>query len=176
MKKAKAKSIDRSIKIREAFHDKPHKRQERVTWEWPREMVEVGDSEAILYTSDKWQKDGKMIDYKHVKEGEQKLLLRSDIAFTGDAEEMFGPMVDVKGDFPDSFAVLADSLSIQAHLYADHEGNSYGDFVDLKFSRSKLGAGRCDDGSCFCFVYDKSGVLAVVIGPKLDVLKDGIVG
>ena len=170
------KSIDRSIKIREDFHDKPHSRQQQVRWAWPEEMIEVGDCEAILYTSNKWQKDGKQIDYKHVKEGAQKLLLRPDIALTGDADEMFGPEIDLTGEFPDSFAVLAKSISIQARLYSDDSGKKFGDYVDMKFSGSTLGAGKFDDGGTFCFVYDSTGVLAVVIGEKLDVLKDGIVG
>jgi hypothetical protein len=139
-------------------------------------MIEVGDCEAILYTSNKWQKDGKMIDYKHVKEGAQKILLRPDVAFTGDAEDMFGPEVNMEGEFPDSFAVLADTISIQAHLYDNDAGTKFGEYVDLKFPKSKLGAGKFDDGGVFCFVYDRSGVLAVVIGEELDVLKDGIVG
>jgi len=170
------KTLRNAIKIREDFHDKPHVKQQRVKWTWPREMIEVGDCEAILYTSDKWQKDGKKIDYKHVKEGEQKLLMRPDVTPTGDEEEIFGPLVDLHGDFLDSFAVLADSLSIQARLYANDEGTKYGDYVDMKFPRAKLGAGRFDDGGTFCFVYNSTGVLAVVIGEELDVLKDGIVG
>lgn len=176
LQKNGARTLDKSIKIREAFYDKPHSRKQKVSWTWPEEMVEVGDCEAILYTSNKWQKDGKMIDYKHVKEGEQKLLLRPDIAFTGDADEMFGPIVDLVGEFPDSFAVLATTMGIQARLYSNDEGTKYGDYVDLKFSKSTLGAGKFDDGATFCFVYDHSGVLAVVIGAKLDVIKDGIVG
>lgn len=170
------KSLDRSIKIREDFYDKPHQRTKKVSWKWPKEMIEVGDCEAILYTSNKWQKDGKMIDYKHVKEGDQKLLLRPDVAITGDAEDLYGPYVDLQGEFPDSFAVLADSLGIQARLYSDDDGTTYEGYMDLKFPKSKLGAGKFDDGSVFCFVYDSSGVLAVVIGEELDVLKDGIVG
>lgn len=176
LKRNGSKSLGNAIKIREDFYDKPHKKQQQVNWAWPAEMVEVGDCEAILYTSNKWQKDGKMIDYKHVKEGDQKLMLRSDVALTGDADEMFGPVVDMRNEFPDSFAVLAQSISIQARLYSDDSGKKYGDYVDLKFKGSKLGAGKFDDGSSFCFVYDKSGVLAVVVGEKLDVLKDGIVG
>lgn len=172
----KAKSIDRSIRIREDFYDKPHRQTQKVSWKWPTKLIEVGDCEAILYTSNKWQRDGKMIDYKHVKEGAQKLLLRPDVAFHGDEEEYFGPYIDMRGEFPDSFAVLAKSLGIQARLYADDEGKTYGEYVDLKFPRSMLGAGKFDDGSAFCFVYDSSGVLAVVIGEELDVIKDGIVG
>lgn len=171
-----SRSLDTSIKIREDFYDKPHSRQQQVKWSWPEEMIEVGDCEAILYTSNKWQKNGAQIDYKHVKEGEQKLLLRPDIALTGDADEMFGPEIDLKGEFPDSFAVLAKSISIQARLYSDDSGKKFGDYVDMKFSGSTLGAGKFDDGGTFCFVYDSTGVLAVVIGEKLDVLKDGIVG
>ena len=155
------RSLSRSIKIRENFYDKPHNSTQKVKWEWPDEMIEVGECEAILYTSNKWQKNGKMIDYKHVKEGPQKLLLRPHVAFAGDEDEMYGPYVNLKGDFPDSFAVLAESLGIQARLYSDDDGKKYSGYADLKFSRSKLGAGQFDDGSTFCFVYDQSGVLAV---------------
>src|SRR5690606_27940567 len=170
------KSIDRSIKIREDFHDKPHSRQQQVRWAWPEERIEVGDCEAIPYTSNKWQKDGKQIDYKHVKEGGQKLLRRPDIALTRDADEMFGPEMDLTRELLDSLAVLEKSISIQPRLYSDDSGKKFGDYVDVKFSGSTLGAGKFDDGGTFCFVYDSTGVLAVVIGEKLDVLKDGIVG
>lgn len=172
----KAKSLDRSIKIREDFYDTPHKRIEQVKWDWPERLVEAGDCEAILYTSNKWQKDGKEIDYKHVKEGPQKIFLREDINLTGEEQEFFGPLVDMRGEFPDSFAVLAKSLGIQARLYVDNEGKKYGHYVDLKFPKSMLGGGKFEDGTTFCFVYDSSGVLALVIGEKLDILKDGIVG
>jgi hypothetical protein len=169
-------SIERSIKIREDFYDKPHRQKKKVAWHWPDQMIEAGDCEAILYTSNKWQKDGRMIDYKHVKESPQKLLLRQDLNFQGDEEDFAGPIIDLKGDFPDSFAVLADCLGVQARLYLDDEGKKLGPYVDLKFSRCKLGGGKFEDGSAFCFVYDSSGVLAVVIGRDLDILKDGIVG
>lgn len=171
------KTLDRSIKIREDFHDKPHSRQQKVSWKWPTKLIEVGDCEAILYTSNKWQKNPrKTVDYKHVAEGPQKLLLRPDIQFSGDEKEFFGPTINMRGEFPDSFAILADSMGIQARLYSDDSGKKYSGYVDLKFPRSKLGAGKFDDGGAFCFVYDSSGVLAVVIGKELDILKDGIVG
>ena len=166
-----------AIKIREDFHDKPHGDSEQVSWEWPDYLIEVGDCEAIMYRSNKWQKNSrKTIDYKHVKEGEQKLMLREDIAFHGDEEEYFGPEINMRGEFPKSFAVLADTISIQANLYEDDTGKHFSCYANLTFPRSKLGAGKFSDGSTFVFVYDKSGVLAVVVGEVLDVIKDGIVG
>lgn len=132
-------------------------------WKWPKEMVEVGTCEAIMYTSDKWQEDGKQIDYKHVSEGYQELYLRPDIDIFDS-----GSTTNVSG-MPDSFAVLADSLGIQAKV-----GDEY---YELKFPKgSKLGAGKFKNGEVFCFVFDQTGVLALAIGDKLDVLKDGIVG
>jgi len=173
-----SKARKSAIKIREDFYDKPHKKVTRAKWEWPEEMIEVGDCHAILYRSNKWQKDGKMIDYKHIKEGEQKLLLRPDCVVQGDgAGPLYGPIIEFEeGEFPDSYAILAKSLGIQAQFYKDQGCKRVGEYLDLKFPNSTLGAGKFDDGAVFCFVYDSSGVLAVVIGAKLDVIKDGIVG
>lgn len=171
-----SKSLGRSIEIREAFYDKPHKNKSRQRWDWPSHLVEVGTCEAVLYSSDKWQSDGKMIDYKHVAEGPQQLLLREDLTFSGDEEEFYGPRVSMRGEWPDSFAVLAKALGIQARLYKDHDGKQRGSYVDLKFPPSKLGAGTFQGGGNFVFVFDSSGPLAVVVGSKLDILKDGIVG
>lgn len=173
----KPRSIESAVKIREDFYDKPHSRQQRVSWNWPTKMLEVGDCQAILYTSNKWQKDGRMIDYKHIKEGRQKLLLHPNSVLTGDAKKMYGPTISLDDEFPDSFAVLAKSMGIQAQLYTDASCKKLGPFVDLKFSQCKIGAGKfTSDGATFVFVYDSKGVIAVVIGDKLDVIKDGIVG
>jgi hypothetical protein len=171
-----SKHLKSAIQIREDFYDKPHREVKQMSWEWPVCMIEVGDCEAVMYKSNKWQKNGQMIDYKHVSEGPQKLMLREDIVFHGEEEEYFGPAIDLRGEFPKGFAVLANTLSIQARLYSDDEGEKYSCYANLTFPKSKLGAGKFKDGSSFVFVYDRSGVLAVVVGEILDVLKDGIVG
>lgn len=170
--KKTGRSLSEAVSIRERFMDREHSRVERVSWEWPDSMVEVGTCEAILYTSDKWQKDGKEINYKHVAEGPQRLFLREDVA-----EGFSGPVVKLKS-LPDSFAVLAKSLGVQAHLFADDSGEKFQkDFAELRFPGAcMLGAGKLLNGDTTCFVYDRSGVLALVVGDKLDVLKDGIVG
>lgn len=172
----KRKSLERSVKIREDFTDRPHRRKQVPGWHWPTKMVEVGDCEAVMYRSDKWQKDGRKIDYKHVKEGPQKVLVTPNMGTKGDFSELYGPYVDLRGELPDSFAVLAECLSIQARLYSNHEGTKYSGYADMKFPRSKLGAGTFDDGTTFLVVYNSQGVLALVVGEKLEVLKDGIVG
>lgn len=158
----KGKDLNTATKIRERFMDKEHSSVRRMGWEWPKRMNHVGSCEAIMYTSDKWQKDGKKIDYKHVAEGAQKLYLRSDL-------DDFGGKSKTLPGLPDSFAVLADSLGIQTKID--------GEYFELKFPKgSKLGAGKFKNGAVFCFVFDSTGVLALVDGKKLDVLKDGIVG
>jgi len=172
----KRKSLERSVRIREDFMDKPHRRKWVPGWEWPKELQEVGECEAVMYRSNKWQKDGRQIDYKHVKEGPQKLLLVPRMQAKGEDIMFRGPLVDLRGEMSDTFAVLADCLSVQARLYSDSRGKRYGDYVDLKWPRSKLGAGEFDDGGAFLVIYDREGVLGLIIGEKLQVLKDGIVG
>jgi hypothetical protein len=169
-------SLEQSIKIRENFRDEPHRRKWTPGWEWPSTLQEIGKCEAVMYNSDKWQKDGKAFDYKHVKEGPQQLFVVPGTIARGDGLKLMGPQVSMKGKFPDSFAVLAKFISIQAQLFTDARGKSLGEFVDLKWPRCTLGAGKFKDGKTFLVVYDSQGVVAVVTGSKLNVLKDGIVG
>lgn len=169
-----AKDLQKAVKLRETFMDRNHSSVRRMQWSWPDDMIEVGTCEAILYKSDKWQKDGREVDYKHVSEGPQRLLICESMA---EMDDLRGPWVDLE-KMPDSFAVLAKSLGIQARLYADDSGTKFQkDYVEMRFPRgSMLGAGRLRNGDTFCFVYGQSGVFALVVGDKLDVLKDGIVG
>ena len=169
----KGQDLDKAVKLRERFQDREHSSVRRMPWNWPKQMVEVGTCEAILYNSDKWQKDGKRIDYKHVSEGPQRLLLSLKEA---DGGVMHGPLVDLKA-MPDSFAVLAKSLGVQTRLFANDDGTKFQkDYAQLSFSGCTLGAGILKNGDTFCFVFDDSGVVALVVGDKLEVLKDGIVG
>ena len=162
------KDIETAVKIREKFTDRPHESVRRMDWEWPSSMIEVGTCEAIMYSSDKWQKRrGDKKDYKHVAEGPQRLYLKAN-ADLGGAKPR-GKKIELKG-MPDSFAILADSLGVQSKL---HET---GEYVQLGFPKSTLAAGKFRNGKVFCFVFDASGVIAMVVGEKLDVLKDGIVG
>jgi len=171
------KSIERSIRIREDFMDRPHRKKEKVSWSWPKQFQAVGSCEAVMYSSDKWQKDGSKRDYKHIKEGPQDLLIPRNVLRDGHKDsplKTYGPTLRIV-DFPDTFAFLADCIGVQACLYCDEE-ETLGDYYQIDFPRSKVGAGEFADGSTFIFVYSKSGVHAVVLGSKLRVLKDGIVG
>jgi hypothetical protein len=169
-----AKDLQTAVKIRKTFMDREHKSVRRMNWDWPEDMVEVGTCEAILYRSDKWQTNGKEIDYKHVAEGPQRLLVSESLA---DIDDLHGPGVRLK-KMPDSFAVLAKSLGIQARLYADGLGKRFQkDYVEMRFPKEcMLAAGKLRTGDTFCFIYGRSGVFALILGDKLDVLKDGIVG
>lgn len=170
MRKKTGKQLDQAVKIRETFTDRPHTSVRRMGWDWPKTMISIGTCEAILYRSDKWQKDGKEIDYKHVAEGPQELLV-GDVLFEGAPSDIKAENVRMN-DWPDSFAILAKSLGVQSKLRTRD-----GRYVEMRFPKgSMLGAGKFKDGSVFCFVFNFSGVLALVQGEKLDVLKDGIVG
>jgi hypothetical protein len=176
---SESKAHRRAVKIREDFMDRPHRRAQKVTWDWPTEFTEIGDCYAVMYTSDKWN-PGKKKDYKHVAEGPQKVLVPvPTISMRGEgARRLAGPTVTID-DFPDTFAVLADSLGLCLHLYENDKCKLLPEdegFCQIDYPRSKLGAGTFPDGANFVFIYDSRGVHAVVIGEKLDVLKDGIVG
>ncbi len=165
-----AQSFKRSVQIREAFMDRPMRSAREEAWNWPTKLQEVGTCESVMYTSDKWQKDRRLVDYKHVAEAPQKLLVPRG----GLSVPTYGPMINLTGDFPDSFAFLADCLGLQTRLY--RKGGKPGDYFQLDFPRCKVGAGKFGDGGTFLIIYDTRSVHAVVIGEELDVLKDGIVG
>lgn len=179
-----------AVEIREKFTDAPATKEEEVPWKWPRRMQEVGQWEsgegAICYSSNKWQRNPKqMIDYKHVAEGPQRLLVLPgflrDYHRPGKKLPVGGPMVDVNGPMPKAFAVLAPILGIQARLY---EGSSRDytlpddSFYQIDIANATLCAAKHPKtGKTFLFICTKNdGPVCIITGDILDVEKDGVVG
>jgi hypothetical protein len=177
--------------LREKFIDAPASQEETMRWKWPREMQEVGHWEAgegaVCYASNKWQKNpSKVIDYKHLAEGPQRLLVLPgflrDYHRPGSKLHVTGPLVELDGPMPDAFAVLAPILGIQARLY---DGGNEEDpelpehsLYQINIANATLGAAKHPrTGQTFLFVYtEREGPLCVITGDILDVQKDGIVG
>lgn len=174
-----------AVKLRETFTDREARRKTKLKWVWPKRMIEVGSCEAVMYTSDKWRDDGDFVDYKHVAEGPQILYVVDGFLKDYDGEEIepCGNVVELDRDMPDTIAMLANILGVQCRLYdVDDDGDVYlpnGDdgLYQIDISNAKLGAGKRSDGETFLVIYtDGGGVLCMITGTKLDVLKDGIVG
>lgn len=175
-----------AAKIRADFYAKPPSKVKPFPWDWPKSLVEVGDCRATLYRSDKWNKKGKFIDYKHNSEAEQRLYIVpskiSDIV-VDDGHELVGPTEHLsRGRMPKFFAELALFMGFQAQLYRK-DGSEYylpdGDdgFYEIHQPHAYLGAGECADGTKFLVSYSpKSGPWMFVFGVELDIEKDGIVG
>lgn len=186
----RARDIEAATALRETFVDRRAERQQAVPWKWPRSLREVGKCEAVMYASDKWQKGrGRnwLEDYKHRAEGVQWVLVRD--GFLRDAETnrdlaLSGPIIDLE-PMPDSFAVLADVLGVQMQFY-DSKGDPETDYFlpkgdtnlyEIAIARAKLGAAKFPDtGQTFLMIYTSAGVEMIIVGEKLDVEKDGIVG
>ena len=181
------RTVHDARELREAFVDRPVRRTIQIPWQWPKSMQEIGRCEAVMYASDKWQRRrGDKKDYKHVAEGPQWVLARRGFLVEYDSPHepvpVTGPFVDLD-QMPSSFAVLADILGVQLQLYQPMERNGYalgnGDdgLSQVNIARAKLGAARFpDSGDAFLIVYTPAGVDLLIVGEKLDVQKDGIVG
>ena len=175
-------------KMRETFVDEPVEKVQTVKWNWPRRMREVGECVATMYTSDKWQDKGDYADYKHVSEGPQMIYVADGFLRDADADpsgrkklRVLGPMVDLNTPMPNAFAVLAPILGVQIRLYEEDED---GELVltddglrQVDIDSAKLGGARHPKtDEAFLIVYDSRRVLAIIVGDKLDVERDGIVG
>lgn len=174
-------------RIRETFMDRPVERVDYVNWKWPKKLREVGQCMAVMYSSDKWKKKGQLEDYKHVSEGEQRLYVRDGFLRDADADpsgrkklQACGPMVEVNGELPNAFAVLAPLLGLQARLYdctSEEEGQFGDDYYQIDVTGATLGAAKHPEtGETFLIVYTPKQVLAMITGDVLDVKRDGIVG
>jgi len=180
-----------AVSIREKFIDAPATTEETMRWKWPREMQEIGrwqaSDGAVMYASNKWQKNPlNVIDYKHVAEGPQRLLVVPGFVRQHHQPNrklrVYGPMVELNRPMPDAFAVLAPILGLQAQLYDagsdDAPETSDQSFYNIEIGSAMLGAAKHPEtGNTFLFVYTEAeGPLCVITGDELDVEKDGIVG
>jgi len=172
-------SYDSAKRLRESFMDRPMERSHSVDWKWPVMLQEVGLVHAVMYSSDKWKKRGAFEDYKHRREGDQYLLVRPGFLVdyqTSDQLSVAGPKVELNGPMPDTFAVLAPILGIQVELYLPN-GEPSGEFHQVQIARATLGAAKHPEtGETFLLVYSPTALHAIIVGDKLDVTSDGIVG
>jgi hypothetical protein len=188
----RSNDLEAAAAIRETFTDRPAERRQKVSWKWPKSMKEVGHCEAVMYASDKWQKGrGRnwLEDYKHIAEGLQYMLVRPgflvDFNDPRRALDVVGPTVELD-EMPDAFAVLAYPLGVQVRLYLPDDSaegyylpNNSGDqgLYEIVIKHAHLGGGRFPDtGERFLFIYTAAGVEMLIVGEKLDIEKDGIVG
>lgn len=178
-------SVAAAREIRRKFHDKEAEKETPVPWDWPEELQEIGTCEAVMYASSKWQKNPhKIIDYKHVAEGPQRILVRP--GFVQDhrgnkALKVVGPRHELN-DMPDAFAVLDKILGVQVRLYKGTDEDPQmppGDdgYYQIDIPGAYLGAAKHPEtGETFLIVYTNDGVHCLIVGEQLDVEKDGIVG
>ena len=182
--RAELRDIETARKLRETFMDRPPARESIVPWEWPSTLQEVGIGEAITYSSDKWKQRGQNEDYKHVAEGKQRVWVRPGYLVLYESPstrlKVVGPRQQLR-HMPDSFAVLADATSVQLRLYTGTNKrhivpNPDSNLWQVNLSRTKLGGARFRNGDAFLVLYTREGVDMMIVGEKLDILKDGIVG
>lgn len=178
-------SIEAAREIRRKFHDKDPQQEKPVTWQWPSEMQEIGTCEAVMYASNKWQSNpNKIIDYKHVAEGPQRILVREGFVRDHRSSKplrVVGPLHELN-DMPDAFAVLDRILGVQVRMYEGTDERPRlpdGDdgYFQIDIPNAYLGAARHPEtDQTFLVVYSNEGVHCVIVGDELNVEKDGIVG
>lgn len=190
-----------AIAMRETFTDRAWETETAFPWHWPAVMQNVGDSLGVAYGSDKWKpkkRNGKrdIEIYKHIAESRNRIFVVPGTIRPEDDPShrmrVIGPRVDFREvPMPQHFAVLAFFKEVNVQLYTrgTNLDPEFGDDSDdgimtLTVRHGMLGGswirwsevdGR--DDQPFLFVYTSSdGVLFVIVGEELEVLKDGIVG
>ena len=58
-------SRGRAAKVYTLWHQKPVREVIKSAFDWPAQVYRVGDARHVLYSSDKWEKDGEEYDYSH---------------------------------------------------------------------------------------------------------------
>ncbi len=197
---------DQAIAMRERFTDRPYRSETEFEWDWPLELQNVGDSLAVAYASDKWKpkkKNGRraLEDYKHLAESRNRILCVPGIVAADDEPDspygVVGPCVSFEEvPMPEHFAVLGLFREANVQLYTDgtdtrpsFAGDADGDdgIVTLTVGHGMLGGSyipwsqqpsrRRKRDQPFLFVYTANdGIMFVIMGDKIAVLKDGIVG
>ncbi len=182
--------MEAAKRLREKFYDKKVEKEIPISWKWPRDLVFVGQCEAVQYTSDKWKKRGDYQDYKHVAEGPQRLYVREGFLrdYTSKGKlELPGDLIELPEHMPDAIAELAPILGIQFQSFApcpddvdedeDYEYELSGEFYNVLVARAYVGAACLPGtGETFLMVYTRADLCAIITGDSLNVEKDGIVG
>jgi hypothetical protein len=197
-------AVERAAEIRQDFMDAPSSRIDRVRWRWPTRFQHIGEVDAVVYASEKWdgggpgsvsyaevlknpwrveayRAGGRLHSYKHIAESHQDLLVVPGILGDGDEDpsgrtplSVYGDVVTLHGEMPDAFAVLAPALELQGRIFT--ADGDLGPTVELDLEGSLWGAAPLSDGGVMLFNYDQTGVRLAVLGDDLEVKKDGIVG
>lgn len=187
--------------MREAFADRPVEYEEHLPHEWPSALQNVGDSLAVAYGSDKWRDPNPSGErgielYKHLAESRNRALVKPgllrDFYRPNRSWPVRGPMVALgELPMPDSYALLGlfEEADLQLYGVGDDGSPSFGaspdeGIVKITVRHGMLGGSkirwsrvRRGEDEPFLFVYTRrDGVLLIVVGEKLDVEKDGIVG
>ncbi len=173
-----------AAEIREAFYDKPVDAAFEFEWKWPKVMLDVGQSEAVQYTSDKWKRRGDYEDYKHVAEGPQRLYVKPgflrDFSNTTRELDLDCEEVTLPSRMPTAVAELAPILGIQFTPYEVRGKKlvlSKEDPFHVMIQRAYVGAAKLPNtGETFLVIYTRSELCAIITGDSLGVEKDGIVG
>jgi hypothetical protein len=190
---------DTAREMRERFQHAPSKRRRKFDFDWPHQLQNIGDSLAVAYNSNKLLQNprGEWILYKHLAESRNRvlavpgLIMRDDAP--GESWPVIGPMVSMLDvPHPRHFAELALFEEANVKLYTAGtdarpqfgRGRDTG-VVTITVKHGLLGGGmflwsRDDEGQDdqpFLFVYTKrDGVLLIIVGEKLAIEADGIVG
>jgi hypothetical protein len=182
--------MEAAKKIREKFYDKKVEKEIPIHWTWPKELIAVGQSEAVQYTSDKWKKRGDYQDYKHVAEGPQELYVRPGFLREYSSKrhlDIPGELVALPKRMPEAIAELAPILGLQFQSYRDppggleddedYEPELSGEYYNVCIPRAYVGAACLPGtGETFLMIYTRSDLCAIITGDKLNVEQDGIVG
>jgi len=163
----------------------------RATWNGL-EFRHIGSNEGTAYASDKWGFEGKKSfeEFKHISEGPQQLY---EVCGTITDFRTHGPLWDPAKDrlrMPELIADLAPIMHLEARLFTSTDAKGQG-----VFGRGNEGCRRIEVGAamlCAGYLIDmdapdygepflvviarKGGVQFLILGSKLDVTKDGIVG
>jgi hypothetical protein len=185
--------------MRETFQHKPSKRKRRFGFDWPTSLQNIGDSLAVAYNSDKDLQNprGEWILYKHLAESRNRVLAVPGLIMCDDAPgeswPVIGPMVSMLDvPHPRHFAELAlfEEVNVKLYTAGTNENPKFGrgrdaGVVTVTVKHGLLGGGmflwsRDDEREAdqpFLFVYtERDGVLLIIVGEKLAIEADGIVG
>lgn len=162
---------------------------------WPATWQHVGDSLAVAYLSDKWDRDWTM--YKHLAESRNRALVVPGLLHEFDDPRVqrrtIGPRVSlVDVPMPKDWAVLArfEELNLQLHTHGSNERPEFGEDEDdgvvkvvvrhAWLAGSLIQWSEVDEdrpNQPFLCIFTKgAGPLALIVGEELDIEPDGIVG
>ena len=193
---------DLSRDMVERFNDRPVEYIANLRYGWPSKMQNVGDSLAVAYDSDKWKpkgKNGKRESelYKHLAESRNRALVKPRLLHNqyhpNKRWPVKGRMVSLaEVPMPQHFAILGlfEEVNLQLYTQGTKQRPAFSDDKDEGIVKVKLRHGMLGgsylrwsemyedaNDQLFLFVYTKSaGVCIVVVGDKLDVHRDGIIG